>query len=53
MNGTMNAKNNVKYYRLKKALEFLLEMGAITQEECERACRHNAEILHPDPEYIR
>lgn len=49
----MNNANNVKFYYMKKALVFLLENGAITQEEYERACGYNAEILRPDPEYIR
>ena len=49
----MNNVNNVKCYYMKKALDFLLEKGAITQEEHKRACRYNAEILHPDPGYIR
>ncbi len=49
----MNQQNNVRYYRLQKALDFLLEQGAISEEERERASRYNAEILHPDREYIR
>lgn len=49
----MNNANNFKYYFMKKALDILLDNGLITQEEYERACRYNAEILHPDPEYIR
>lgn len=49
----MSQQNNVKFYLLQKALDFLLEKRAITQEEFERASRYNAEILHPDREYIR
>lgn len=49
----MNQQNNATYYFLRKALEFLLERGAISQEEFERASRYNAESLHPDREYIR
>lgn len=49
----MNQEKNVKFYLLQKALDFLLEQGAITKEECEDASRRNAEILHPDREYIR
>jgi hypothetical protein len=49
----MNQQNNATYYFFRKALEFLLEKGAISQDEFERASRHNAEILRPDREYIR
>lgn len=49
----MNQQNNVKFYLMQKALEYLVEKGAITQEESDRVSRHNAEILRPDREYIR
>ena len=49
----MNLANNIKYYYLTKALDFLLEQGAITQAEYDEVCRYNAEVLHPDSEYIR
>lgn len=49
----MNQQNNVRYYLLQKALDFLLEQGAITKEEQERTSRYNAEVLRPDWEYIR
>lgn len=49
----MNQQNNVKFYLMHKALEYLVEKGAITQDEADRASRHNAEILRPDREYIR
>ena len=49
----MNQENNVKFYLLQKALDLLLAQGAINEEERARASRHNAEILHPDREYIR
>lgn len=49
----MNLRNNINFYYLNKALLFLLEQGAITQDEYEEVNRYNAEILHPDPEYIR
>lgn len=48
----MNQQNNATYYFLQKALEFLLEREAISQDEFERASRHNAESLHPGREYI-
>ena len=49
----VSQQNNVKYYFIQKALKFLLEKGAVTQEEFERASRYNAESLHLDREYIR
>ena len=49
----MNQETNVKFYLLQKALDFLVEQGAINEEERARASRYNAEILHPDREYIR
>lgn len=49
----MNQQNNAKYYLMQKALEYLIEKGAITPEEADRTSRHNAEILRPDREYIR
>lgn len=49
----MNVKNNIKFYYLSKALRFLLEQGAISQEEYETVCRYNAEIFQPDGGYIR
>lgn len=49
----MNVKNNIKFYYLSKALQFLLEKGAITQDEYEAVCGYNAEILQPDGGYIR
>ena len=49
----MNQQNNVKFYLMQKALEYLVENSAITQDEAERTSRYNAEILHPDREYIR
>ena len=49
----MNLNNNVKYYYLSKALQFLLKQGAISQAEYEQVRRYNAEFLHPDSEYIR
>ena len=49
----MNQQNNAIFYFLRKTLEFLLEKGAISQDELERTNRHNAESLHPDREYIR
>ena len=49
----MNQQNNVKFYLMKKALKYLVEKGAITQEEADRTRRYNAEILRPDREYIR
>lgn len=49
----MNQQDNVKFYLMQKVLEYLLEKGAITQEESDRTSRYNAEILHPDREYIR
>lgn len=49
----MNQENNVKYYLLQKALDLLVEQGAINEEEHARTSRYNAEILHPDREYIR
>ena len=49
----MNQQNNVKFYLMQKALEYLMEKDAITQKESDRASRYNAEILQPDREYIR
>ncbi|WP_217957897.1 hypothetical protein [Acutalibacter muris] len=49
----MNQQNNARFYFMQKALEYLLEKGAIIQEEADRTSRNNAEILRPDPEYIR
>ncbi len=55
----MNQQNNVKFYLMQKALEYLVEKDVITQkeaineEERARASRYNAEILRPDREYIR
>ena len=49
----MSLKNNIKFYYLSKALRFLLENGAITQDEYEAVCRYNAEIFQPDSGYIR
>ncbi|WP_217959046.1 hypothetical protein [Acutalibacter muris] len=49
----MNTRNNVRYYFLERAMRLLLERGVVSQEEYEQTCRRNAEILHPDPEYIR
>lgn len=48
----MNQENNVIFYLLQKALDFLLEQGAIKEERA-RASRYNAEILRHDREYIR
>ncbi len=49
----MNIKNNIKFYYLSKALRFLLENGAITQDEYDEVCRYNAEICKPESGYIR
>ncbi|QQR30701.1 hypothetical protein I5Q82_03075 [Acutalibacter muris] len=49
----MNQQNNVKFYLMQKALEYLVEKDVITQKESDRASRYNAEILRPDREYIR
>ena len=49
----MNVKNNIKFYYLSKALRFLLEQGAISQEEYEAVYRYNAEIFQPDSGSIR
>ncbi len=49
----MNLNNNIKYYYLSKALQFLLERGAISQAEYEQIRGYNAEFLRPDSEYIR
>lgn len=49
----MNTRNNVRYYFLERAMRLLLEKEKVSQDEYERTCRRNAEILRPDPEYIR
>lgn len=49
----MNQQNNVKFYLMQKALEYLVEKGAITQDEADCTSRYNGEILRPDREYIR
>ena len=49
----MNQQNNAIYYFLQKVLEYLVEKGAISQDEFERTSKYNAENLRPDPEYIR
>lgn len=49
----MNQQSNARYYFMRKALEYLVQKGAISQEEADRTIRYNAEKLHPDPEYIR
>ncbi|QQR30554.1 hypothetical protein I5Q82_02150 [Acutalibacter muris] len=49
----MSQQNNVKFRLMQKALEYLVEKGAITKEESDRTSRYNAEILRPDREYIR
>lgn len=49
----MDNTNNVRYYLLQKTLAYLVEKGAITEDEARTTSRNNAEILHPDREYIR
>lgn len=49
----MNLKNTLSYYYSLLALKSVLEQGKITEEEYKAACRYNAEILQPDPQYIQ
>ena len=48
----MNVENSINYYYAKKALQFLLEEGLLSETEYEKVCRYNAEIFKPEREYI-
>ena len=48
----MNLENFINYYYAKKALQFLLEQGLLSETEYENVCRYNAEIFKPEWEYI-
>ena len=48
----MNLENFINYYYAKKALQFLLEQGILSETEYETVCRYNAEIFRLGKEYI-
>lgn len=48
----MKLENSINYCYAKKALQFLLEQGLLSETECETACRYNAEFFKPGREYI-
>lgn len=48
----MKLENSINYYYAMKALQFLLERGLLSEAECEKVCRYNAEIFRPGREYI-
>ena len=49
----MDLKNTLTYYYSLLALKFIFEQGAITEDEYKTACRYNAEVFQPDPQYIQ
>ena len=48
----MNLENSINYYYAKKALQYLLERGLLSQTDYEKVCRYNAEIFRPERGYI-
>lgn len=48
----MKLEDFVNYYYAKKALQYLLEQGFLSESEYEKVCRYNAEIFRPGREYI-
>lgn len=49
----MTLKNTLTYYYSLLALRSIFEQGKITEDEYKAACRYNAEIFQPDPQYIQ
>ena len=48
----MKLENSINYCYAKKALQFLLERGLLSDAEYEKVCRYNAEFFKPGREYI-
>ena len=48
----MKLENSINYYYAKKALQYLLERGLLSETEYEKVCRYNAEIFRPERGYI-
>ena len=48
----MNLENSINYYYAKKALQYLLERGLLSETEYEKVCRYNAETFRPERWYI-